>query len=112
MNKNVWMTKSVYRLPVKIIERLGKQVVELKTEDTSFTKSSLLELCVLDLLKDKIEPKNKSVFTANFQFFISESTRLKLKALSMETGYTMTELIIMAYEKYNPDVSDEYNHLK
>lgn len=105
--------KSVYSLPIEIIDRLKMQVKDLSHEDTGkFTVSSLLENCVNDLLENKVEPKTKEPEKKDFQFFISESVRLKLKALSMETGYTMTELIIMAYEKYNPDVSLDYDHLK
>ncbi len=111
MNSN--KIRIVFNCPVKIAIRLKQQSIELTCETTKLSPSDIMENCIVDLCKEKIKPKtvyNKDLIRK--EFFISEPTRLKLKAMSMDTGYTMTELIIMAYEKYNPDVSDEYNHLK
>jgi len=107
--------KSIYKLPVEIIKKLKEQAKELtdKDNDVNLTMSSLLENCVTDLINEGIDPKIRDdLIKKDFQFFISESARLKLKAASMESGYSMTELIIKAYELFNPDVNPSYDHLR
>ncbi len=97
-------------------ERLKEQSKELTDKETNviFNKSNILENCINDFIEsgfDEKKPYGKDmIMRAEFQ--ISEPTYLKLKAASLESGFSMTELIIRAYEQFNPDVNPSYDHLR
>lgn len=110
MNKTM-----LIHIPTEYRTKLKRQSVEYSDKEifVNYNMSSLLENCVLDLLECGIDKKDKaSINKAEMKFKISEPTYLKLKALSMESGFTMTELIIKAYERFNPDVNSAYDHLR
>lgn len=102
-------------IPVEYRNNLKKQAVNLTDKEipVNYNMSSLLENCVLDLLECGIDKKDRAVINkAEMKFKISEPIYLKLKALSIESGFTMTELIIKAYERFNPDINSAYDHLR
>lgn len=95
------------------IKAQAKKLTDKET-NTIFNKSNILENCINDLIEFGIEKKenqDKKDYVRT-EFKISKPTYLKLKAASMESGYSMTELIFKAFQRFNPDINFAYDHLR
>lgn len=103
----------IVNFPVENIKKLKSWSKDFTYDDEVFTMSGIIESCVKDLINENIKPKEKrNIELKRHEFHITDETYYNLLAESARTGYTMTEIINMAYEKYNPDVNEMWDLLR